>query len=69
MFSDSGLSGAKSRDKRPQFDKLLKGVARREFDMVPSGRVISARWPVNVYGPVHTEPREKPMVQLDLFAP
>ena len=34
VFSDSGVSGAKGRDKRPQFDKLLSGVARRDFDMV-----------------------------------
>jgi DNA invertase Pin-like site-specific DNA recombinase len=34
QFVDHGISGAKGRDKRPQFDALLKGVARREFDMV-----------------------------------
>lgn len=39
VFSDSGVSGAKGRDKRPQFDKLLKGVARREFDMVAAWSV------------------------------
>jgi DNA invertase Pin-like site-specific DNA recombinase len=31
-FTDNGVSGAKSRDKRPGFDKLHK--ARREFDLV-----------------------------------
>jgi DNA invertase Pin-like site-specific DNA recombinase len=39
VFADSGISGAKGRDKRPQFDKLLKGVARREFDMVAAWSV------------------------------
>jgi DNA invertase Pin-like site-specific DNA recombinase len=39
VFSDAGVSGTKGRDKRPQFDKLLKGVARREFDMVAAWSV------------------------------
>src|ERR1700742_782783 len=34
VFEDDGISGAKGREQRPAFDKLLKGVARREFDMV-----------------------------------
>jgi DNA invertase Pin-like site-specific DNA recombinase len=38
-FEDDGISGAKGRDKRPAFDKLLKGVARREFDMVAAWAV------------------------------
>ena len=33
-FTDNGLSGAKGRDKRPAFDALCKGVARRAFDLV-----------------------------------
>jgi DNA invertase Pin-like site-specific DNA recombinase len=33
-FSDEGISGAKGREKRPGLDALLKGIARREFDMV-----------------------------------
>jgi hypothetical protein len=28
------VSGAKGRDKRPQFDALLKAAVRREFDMI-----------------------------------
>ena len=32
-FEDK-VSGAKGRDKRPQFDALLKAAARREFDMI-----------------------------------
>jgi hypothetical protein len=31
---DHGISGAKGRDKRPQFDTLCKAAARREFDVV-----------------------------------
>jgi hypothetical protein len=33
-FVDEGISGAKGRDKRPALDKLLRGVTRREFDVV-----------------------------------
>jgi DNA invertase Pin-like site-specific DNA recombinase len=33
-FADEGISGAKGRDKRPALDAMLKGVARREFDLV-----------------------------------
>jgi DNA invertase Pin-like site-specific DNA recombinase len=33
-FSDNGISGAKGRDKRPGFDRLLKAVVRREIDVV-----------------------------------
>lgn len=39
IFIDRGISGAKGRDKRPDFDKLLKGVARKDFDMVASWSV------------------------------
>ena len=34
VFEDAGFSGAKSRDKRPAFDALLKAVHRREISMV-----------------------------------
>ena len=33
-FTDEGISGSKGRDKRPGYDALLKGVARRDFEMV-----------------------------------
>ena len=33
-YSDKGISGAKGRDKRPELDELLKGAARKEFDVV-----------------------------------
>jgi DNA invertase Pin-like site-specific DNA recombinase len=34
VYADQGISGAKGRDKRPQFDALCKGATRREFDLV-----------------------------------
>jgi DNA invertase Pin-like site-specific DNA recombinase len=34
VYKDHGISGAKGRDKRPQFDALHKAAARREFDVV-----------------------------------
>jgi DNA invertase Pin-like site-specific DNA recombinase len=34
VFEDPGISGAKGRDKRPQFDAMLKAAVRREFDMI-----------------------------------
>ena len=33
-YVDHGVSGAKGRDKRPQFDALCKAAVRREFDIV-----------------------------------
>lgn len=38
-FVDAGISGAKGRDKRPGFENLCKGVARRDFDMVAAWSV------------------------------
>ena len=38
-FVDQGISGAKGREQRPQFDALLKGVVRREFDLIASWSV------------------------------
>src|SRR5215475_8332236 len=38
-YVDHGVSGAKGRNQRPQFDALLKGVARREFDMIAAWSV------------------------------
>jgi DNA invertase Pin-like site-specific DNA recombinase len=34
VFKDEGISGTKGRDKRPGFDQLCQGLARREFDQV-----------------------------------
>ena len=33
-YVDEGVSGAKGRDQRPQFDNLCKAVIRREVDVV-----------------------------------
>ena len=38
-FVDHGVSGAKGRVERQQFDALLRGVARREFDMIAAWSV------------------------------
>jgi DNA invertase Pin-like site-specific DNA recombinase len=34
IFKDEGISGVKGRQKRPGLDALLKGVARKDFDLV-----------------------------------
>jgi DNA invertase Pin-like site-specific DNA recombinase len=34
VYKDHGISGAKSRDKRPAFNALCRAATRREFDMV-----------------------------------
>jgi DNA invertase Pin-like site-specific DNA recombinase len=34
VYEDAGISGAKGRDKRPQFDAMLKDAIRREFDIL-----------------------------------
>jgi DNA invertase Pin-like site-specific DNA recombinase len=39
VHTDEGISGAKGRDKRPGFDALLTGVARREFDLIAAWSV------------------------------
>jgi hypothetical protein len=36
---DEGISGSLGRQKRPGLDALLKGVARREFDIVAAWSV------------------------------
>ena len=33
-FTDEGISGVKGRDRRPGYDSLLKGVARKDFDQI-----------------------------------
>lgn len=38
-FTDRGISGAKGRDQRPQFDKLLKAVTRGECDLIAAWSV------------------------------
>ena len=39
VFEDVGVSGAKSREERPEFDALLKAAARREIDLVAAWSV------------------------------
>ena len=39
VFDDTGVSGAKGRDKRPGLDKMMSGIARREFDIVAAWSV------------------------------
>src|SRR5262245_48846503 len=34
IYKDHGISGAKGRDKRPQFDALLNDATKRKFDVV-----------------------------------
>jgi DNA invertase Pin-like site-specific DNA recombinase len=34
VYRDHGVSGAKGRDKRPQFDKLCRDATNRKFDVV-----------------------------------
>jgi DNA invertase Pin-like site-specific DNA recombinase len=38
-YIDQGVSGAKGRDQRPQFDRLLKDAARKRFDLIASWSV------------------------------
>ena len=38
-FVDDGVSGAKGRDKRPQFDRLLKAATNRKIDVVAAWSV------------------------------
>jgi DNA invertase Pin-like site-specific DNA recombinase len=39
VFADEGISGSKGRDQRPAFDRLCKGIARRDFDLVATWSV------------------------------
>jgi DNA invertase Pin-like site-specific DNA recombinase len=34
VYKDHGISGAKGREKRPAYDRLLKDAAQRKFDVV-----------------------------------
>ena len=34
VYTDEGISGTKGRDRRPAFDRLVKGITRREYDLV-----------------------------------
>ena len=39
VYEDAGISGAKGRDKRPAFDKMLKAAVRGEFDIIAAWSV------------------------------
>ena len=39
IYADQGISGTKGREGRPEFDKLLKAIARKEVDMVAAWSV------------------------------
>ena len=39
VFQDDGISGAKGRDGRPGFDRMLKAAIRREFDGIAAWSV------------------------------
>jgi DNA invertase Pin-like site-specific DNA recombinase len=38
-YADEGISGAKGRERRPAFDRLMKAVTRREVDVVAAWSV------------------------------
>ncbi len=39
VYEDNGVSGAKGRDKRPQFDAMLKDAVRGQFDVLAAWAV------------------------------
>jgi hypothetical protein len=39
VYADTGISGAKGRDRRPEFDRMLKDAVRRKFDMLAAWSV------------------------------
>ena len=34
VYQDEGISGTRGRDRRPAYDSLMRGITRREFDLV-----------------------------------
>src|SRR6201981_3084012 len=39
VFTDAGISGTKGREQRPGYDRLCRGIARRQFDQVAAWSV------------------------------
>jgi DNA invertase Pin-like site-specific DNA recombinase len=39
VYEDQGISGAKGRDKRPQFDRMLRDAVRGKFDILAAWAV------------------------------
>jgi DNA invertase Pin-like site-specific DNA recombinase len=58
-FADKGVSGAKGRDKRPGLDRLLVGVARKDFDLIAAWSVDrlgrSLQDLISILGEVHAK--------------
>lgn len=58
-YVDNGISGAKGREQRPEFDKLCKAAMRRDFDVVLSWSVDrlgrSMRHLVDFLGDIHAK--------------
>ena len=44
-YIENGVSGAKGRDKRPEFDALCKAAVRREFDVLHQPATARGDWP------------------------
>jgi DNA invertase Pin-like site-specific DNA recombinase len=49
VYRDHGISGAKGRDERPQFDRLCRDATKREFDAIMA-------WSVDHLGPDAKQP-------------
>jgi DNA invertase Pin-like site-specific DNA recombinase len=43
VYEDAGISGAKGRDQRPQFDAMLKDAVRGKFDTLSVSRLARLR--------------------------
>jgi predicted site-specific integrase-resolvase len=65
VLRDEGISGTRGRDKRPGLDALLKGVARREFDIVAAWSVCRLGRAESLLCPALHEPHGHP----SLWAP
>src|SRR6266853_3423218 len=55
IFTDAGISGTKGRDKRPGYDRLCRGIARREFDQVAAWSVDRLGRSLSFLGELHAK--------------
>jgi len=82
VYRDHGISGAKGRDGRPEFDRLCRDAAKRQFDLViglerrsarpqPSGLGrVSFRAPdCPLYRPAALGRRARPFAQIRVVCP